>query len=242
MMESLCEDQEKDDGFKVRDQLFDKFFRQLEKHALKLNSHNVCRALHCLDIQSRYAHVQKDTQALLDLHLRAKFLADRLADMLSREQDVTVLDLYWSNKFLGNIDRVLKSQLSEDQNYSPLDLRRLQLYSIQELQEHLETIEPKIIVNMMELFDNERHRKVLVNKTLECLREETIDIRKFHLSQLAKFIKYVSVYQPSDVIVFYNYIMTAFNSGFFKINKVNFNPISDIMLMFVKNGFLSPDN
>ena len=162
--------------------------------------------------------------------------------MLSREQDVTVLDLYWSNKFLGNIDRVLKSQLSEDQNYSPLDLRRLQLYSIQELQEHLETIEPKIIVNMMELFDNERHRKVLVNKTLECLREETIDIRKFHLAQLAKFIKYVSVYQPSDVIVFYNYIMTAFNSGFFKINKVNFNPISDIMLMFVKNGFLSPDN
>ena len=36
--------------------------------------------------------------------------------------------------------------------------------------------------------------------------------------------------------------MTAFNSGFFKINKVNFNPISDIMLMFVKNGFLSPDS
>ena len=85
MMEALAENQVNNDGFKTRDMLFDKFFRQLEKHALKLNSYNVCRALRCLEVQSQYRHIQVDKQALLDLHLRAKFLADRLADMLSRE-------------------------------------------------------------------------------------------------------------------------------------------------------------
>jgi len=41
---------------------------------------------------------------------------------------------------------------------------------------------------MMELFENERHLKIFVQKTLEGLKNEQIDIRKFHLPQLAKFI------------------------------------------------------
>jgi len=32
----------------IMDELFDKFFRQLEKHSLALNSYNICRAFHCV--------------------------------------------------------------------------------------------------------------------------------------------------------------------------------------------------
>ena len=121
--------------------------------------------------------------------------------MLSREQDVSVLDLYWSNKFVSSIDKVLKAGMADEPDSAQLDLRKLQIYSVQELQSNLDSIDPKIIVNMMDLFENDRHRKVFVHRTLEGLKSEGIDIRKFQLAQLAKFIKHVSIFEPSDVKV-----------------------------------------
>mmetsp|Transcript_22069 Transcript_22069/g.29502 ORF Transcript_22069/g.29502 Transcript_22069/m.29502 type:complete len:107 (+) Transcript_22069:1318-1638(+) len=35
--------------------------------------------------------------------------------------------------------------------------------------------------------------------------------------------------------------MTAFNSGFFSITPSNFAPMTEIFVLFVKNGFLSPE-
>ena len=57
--------------------------------------------------------------------MRASFLIDRMTDMLSRDSDVTVLDLYWSNKFANSIEKVLTEVLSKDVGYIPLDLRKL---------------------------------------------------------------------------------------------------------------------
>ena len=209
---------------------------------MALNSYNVCRAFHCLELQSRQEDIQSNKSALLDLQMRSRFLVDRLTDMLSREQDVSVLDLYWSNKFVSSIDKVLKEGMADEPDSAQLDLRKLQIYSVQELQSNLDSIDPKIIVNMMELFENDRHRKVFVQRTLEGLKSEAIDIRKFQLAQLAKFIKHVSVFEPSEVKVFYNYVITAFKSGFFSINSGSFGPLTDIVVLFVKSGFLSPDN
>lgn len=59
------------------------------------------------------------------LQMRATFLVDRLSEMLSRESDVAILDLYWSNKFVFNIEKVLTENLSSDIGYYPLDLRKL---------------------------------------------------------------------------------------------------------------------
>lgn len=68
---------------------------------------------------------------------------------------------------------------------------------------------------MMELFENDKYRQRLVQKTLEGLRKESIDIRTFPPAQLAKFVQSVATYHPEDVKVFFNYIVTAFDSGFF---------------------------
>ena len=57
--------------------------------------------------------------------MRATFLVDRLSEMLSRESDVAILDLYWSNKFVFNIEKVLTENLSSEIGYYPLDLRKL---------------------------------------------------------------------------------------------------------------------
>ena len=76
---------------------------------------------------------------------------------------------------------------------------------------------------------------------MDGLRAEPIDIRLFPLGQLAKFIEYVVLYQPKDVKVFFNYIVTAFDTGFFKLKQNNFVPLTQIFVMFVKNGFLSSD-
>ena len=81
----------------------------------------------------------------------------------------------------------------------------------------MDSIDPKILINMIEFFENERHRSMLIQKTLDGLRAETIDIRMFPLGQLAKFIEYVVLYQPKDVKVFFNYVVTAFDTGFFKL-------------------------
>ena len=132
--------------------------------------------------------------------------------------------------------------MADEPDSAQLDLRKLQIYSVQELQNNLDSIDPKIIVNMMDLFENDRHRKVFVHRTLEGLKSEAIDIRKFQLAQLAKFIKHVSIFEPNEVKVFFNYVITAFKSGFFSINSGNFGPITDIVVLFVKNGFLGPDN
>ena len=104
--------------------------------------------------------------------MRTNFLIDRLSEMLSRDSDVATLDLYWSNKFASDIERVLTAELSSDVGYIPLDLRKLQLYSVQELQEHISSADPKVIVNTIDLFENERHKQALVQKTLEGLRNE----------------------------------------------------------------------
>ena len=117
MLEALSDSQSANENTEqVKNELFDKFFRQLEKHSLALNSYNVCRAFHCLEVQSRQEGIQSNKSALLDLQIRTKFLVDRLTDMLSREQDVAVLDLYWSNKFVCSIDKVLQASMQDDPN------------------------------------------------------------------------------------------------------------------------------
>jgi len=68
-----------------------------------------------------------------------------------------------------------------------------------------------------------------------------VDIRKFQLVNLAKFIGFVAVYQPDDVKVFHSYVMMAFNSGFFTVTPQNFITMSEIFYMFVKNGFVGPE-
>ena len=50
--------------------------------------------------------------------------------MLARQADVTYLDLYWSNKFASNIEKVLTEELSADVGYRALDLGKLQMYSV----------------------------------------------------------------------------------------------------------------
>ena len=92
--------------------------------------------------------------------------------MLARQSDVTYLDLYWSNKFASSIEKTLTEVLSADVGYRALDLGKLQMYSVQELQEHLHSIDPKVIINMMQLFENERHRAMLIQKTLDGLRQD----------------------------------------------------------------------
>ena len=138
--------------------------------------------------------------------------------MLSRNADVAVLDLYWSNKFASNLDKALIAELGKTAGYTPLDLRQLHLYSVQELKDHLSSVDPKIIVNMMLLFShNEKYVQMLVQKTIEELRLNKIDIRTFPLNQLSRFIHYVALYEPQEVKVFFNYVVTAFDSGYFKM-------------------------
>ena len=45
--------------------------------------------------------------------------------MLSRNAEVAVLDLYWSNKFASNLDKALIAELGKTAGYTPLDLRQL---------------------------------------------------------------------------------------------------------------------
>lgn len=47
-------------------------------------------------------------------------------------------------------------------------------------------------------------------------------------------------YSPSDVKVFYKYVITAFESGYFTMSKSNFASMTQIFAMFVKSGFMSP--
>lgn len=71
------------------------------------------------------SHIRSNQKLLKSLQMRASFLIDRMTDMLSRESDVTVLDLYWSNKFASSIEKVLTEVLAKDVGYIPLDLRKL---------------------------------------------------------------------------------------------------------------------
>ena len=81
---------------------------------------------------------------------------------------------------------------------------------------------------------------MLVQKTIEGLREEQVDIRKFPLKTLSIFINYVSIYEPTEMQVFFKYIMMAFDSGYFKVSQTNFMHMSQIFNMFVKDGYLGP--
>ena len=87
--------------------LFEKFFKQLEAHAQNLNSFNICRAFACLESLIIQDHVRTSSKELARIQRKTEFLANRLSDMLVRGAEVAVLDLYWSNKFVKNIDKAL---------------------------------------------------------------------------------------------------------------------------------------
>ena len=68
---------------------------------------------------------------------KANFLVNRLADMLSWGQDVAILDIYWSNKFTKTLDSALTEKFGANVGYTPIDIRKLQLYSVQEIQDKI---------------------------------------------------------------------------------------------------------
>ena len=49
------------------------------------------------------------------------------------------------------------------------------------------------------------------------------------------------MHQPKDLKVFFTYIDTAFQAELFKVTPANFQPMSDMLYLFVKEGFLTPD-
>ena len=100
---------------------------------MKLNSYSICRALTCLKTLTESEDIVGSEAELKRLQARATFLVDKLSEMLAREQDVAVLDLYWSNKFVKDIEKVLTDKLSHEVGYLPLETRKLQLYSVQEV-------------------------------------------------------------------------------------------------------------
>ena len=110
VLEALVEGSEANDkSFALKMALFDKFFLQLEKHASNFNSYNICRALACLESLTKMEQIMSSKAQCMSLQLRATFLTERLTDMLSRESDVAVLDLYWSNKYCKDIEKALTS-------------------------------------------------------------------------------------------------------------------------------------
>ena len=88
-------------------EMFDKFFNQLEAHAQNLNSFNICRAFACLESLVKQDHVKTSSKELASIQRKTDFLVNRLCEMLARSAEVAVLDLYWSNKFVSNIDKAL---------------------------------------------------------------------------------------------------------------------------------------
>ena len=104
MLEVLVEDNgQASTHSAVKAELFNKFFFQLEKYGPKLNSYAICRAFACLENQLKLPGFTDSKRDLQQMQLRAQFLVQRFSDMLSRDADVSVLDLYWSNKFVNNI-------------------------------------------------------------------------------------------------------------------------------------------
>ena len=83
MLEALVNDPDTEQ--KAKYELFDKFFTQLEKNASNLTSNNVCRALSCLNSHSKLEHIKSSKSQLRSTQIRAKFLVDRLTEMLARD-------------------------------------------------------------------------------------------------------------------------------------------------------------
>lgn len=126
MLEALVENVDapstvENDALKM--ELFDKFFDQLETHSLKLNSYNLCRALSCIEALVKSEKVMTKMNELVSLQRKTELLVGRLTDMLSRDADVAVLDLYWSNKFVHTVEKIFVAQIGNMSGYKPLDLR-----------------------------------------------------------------------------------------------------------------------
>ena len=54
---------------------------------------------HSLNLLVEADNVMTSNKDLISLQKKTEFLIGRLTDMLSRESEVKIYDLYWSNKF-----------------------------------------------------------------------------------------------------------------------------------------------
>lgn len=82
---------------------------------------------------------------------------------------------------------------------------------------------PSEILTMLRLYKEHEHIcQKIVARSLDGLKHHQIDIRLFNFPQLTTFVGYVAQYQSKDLKVFYNYILTAFESGYFNVGPKNF--------------------
>lgn len=91
-----------------------------------------------------------------------------------------------------------------------------------------------------ELFGQNEIGKELVIACLDDLRGERLDIRKFNLNQLCKFIDNVAYHTPNELPVFFNYTENALDSGFYKLmNSDDFNNLAEIIYIFTREGLFT---
>ena len=91
-----------------------------------------------------------------------------------------------------------------------------------------------------QIFKEQDLQQRLLVVTMEGLRQQQINIKKLSLNQLALLVDLVAKHQPKDLKVFYTYIDAGFEQRVFDVRPSSFGPMSDLICLFVDQGFLVP--
>lgn len=74
-------------------------------------------------------------------------------------------------------------------------------------------------------------------KAIQALKDQTLDIKKFSVAQLTQMIELVAQHTPNELPIFYKFVESAAERGFFASDHV-FDALMRVFTLFVEQGYL----
>jgi len=108
------------------------------------------------------------------------------------------------------------------------------------VQDQVSTMNPRALFASLNMIDDPSLKKRIMDSIMDNLKQKKLNIRKFSLEQLCELVDAVAEHRPEDLSVFYEYIETGLESGFFKnMRRLEFKKLQKMFCLFSDRGFIS---
>jgi hypothetical protein len=123
-----------------------------------------------------------------------------------------------------------------------IDLSAFNTHSCQVIDKKIPNMSPRHILEALELFNDSNSCQSLISSAINALRSQQLDISKFSLAELATIVDFVATYESSENPVFFNFVDSCLESGFYKMQTSNdFDNFANLVYVFTKEGLFTVD-
>ncbi len=169
----------------------------------------------------------------------AQFYIDRFNDSIKASESKVETELVISS--LDNVRKLQKLQM--ETSSKELDTAVFFENSLKMLEDRIDKMKPETYLRSFDKFEEPKLKNRYVQSILKAMRENKFDVRRLNFGSLTSVIMMVAHYQRADLHVFFKYLLSCLEAQYYprKVLQENFSQLSSLFYLFVKEGFITPD-